>query len=69
MTILYFQPSFKELNRREIEGVLLYARSVGWRVQVINYNPTVTDRLLTPFDAGQINRYVACLGSYYANFA
>ena len=55
MTILYFQPSFKELNRREIEGVLLYARSVGWRVQVINYNPTVTDRLLTPFDAVQIN--------------
>lgn len=42
--ILYFQPSFLENARRKIDGVCRYAKSAGWRVQVVAYGEAAVSR-------------------------
>ena len=43
-TILFFQPSYLEHNRRKLDGVYRYARSAGWRVQVVAYGESAVSR-------------------------
>ena len=42
--ILYFQPSFLENARRKLDGVCRYAKSAGWRVQVVAYGEAAVSR-------------------------
>lgn len=42
--ILYFQPSFLENARRKFDGVCRYAKSAGWRVQVVAYGEAAVSR-------------------------
>ena len=48
MTVLHFQPSLSELNRREVDGVLQFARKAGWNVQVIEYHAASVNLLKYP---------------------
>lgn len=48
MTVLHFQPSLSELNRREVDGVLQFARMAGWNVQVIEYDAAIVNLLQYP---------------------
>ena len=42
--ILYFQPSYLENSRRKLDGVCRYAKSAGWRVQVVAYGEAAASR-------------------------
>ena len=44
VTILYFQPSLLENNRRKMDGVYRYARSARWHVQVVAYGEAAMSR-------------------------